>query len=63
MHISVSAVGAVSAIEIKQSTGSGSLDGACRQAVTESSFVPAIVEGQPASGATDVAIVWRLPRE
>jgi TonB family protein len=63
MHVTVSAAGAVSAIEITQSTGSGSLDGACRQAVTESSFVPAVVDGQPASGATDVAIVWRLPRE
>jgi TonB family protein len=63
MHISVSAVGAVSGIEVTQSTGSEALDNACKQAITHSSFVPAIVEGQPASGATDVAIVWRLPRE
>lgn len=62
MHIAVSAVGAVSSIEITQSTGSASLDSACKQAVTESSFVPATIGGQPASGTTDVAIVWRLPR-
>ena len=62
MHISVSAIGAVSGIEITQSTGSEALDKACKQAVTQSSFVPAVVEGQQASGATDVAIVWRLPR-
>jgi TonB family protein len=62
LHIAVSAVGAVSSIEITQSTGSASLDSACKQAVTESSFVPATIGGQPASGTTDVAIVWRLPR-
>jgi TonB family protein len=63
MHITVSAVGAVSGIEVTQSTGSKALDSACKQAVTGSSFVPAVVEGQPASSTTDVAIVWRLPRE
>jgi TonB family protein len=62
MHIAVSAAGAVSSIEITQSTGSASLDNACKQAVTESSFVPATIGGQPVSGATDVAIVWRLPQ-
>jgi TonB family protein len=62
MHISVSPAGVVSSIEITQSTGSVSLDEACKEAVTESSFVPATIEGQPASGTTDVAIVWRLPR-
>jgi TonB family protein len=62
MHITVSPAGVVSSIEITQSTGSASLDNACKQAVTESSFVPATIEGQPASGTTDVAIVWRLPR-
>ena len=63
MHISVSAVGVVSGIEITQSTGSEALDSACKQAVAQSSFVPAVVEGQPVSGATDVAILWRLPRQ
>jgi TonB family protein len=62
MHIAVSAAGAVSSIEITQSTGSASLDNACKQAVTESSFVPATIGGQPASGTTQVAILWRLPR-
>ena len=62
MHIGVSAAGAVSSIEITQSTGSASLDSACKQVVTESSFVPATIGEQPTSGTTDVAILWRLPQ-
>jgi len=62
MHVTVSAAGAVSSIEITQSTGSGSLDEACKEAVYKSAFVPAITGGEPVDGATDVAILWRLPR-
>jgi TonB family protein len=62
MHITVSAAGTVSAIEITQSTGSGSLDEACKEAIYQSPFVPATHGDQPVSGMTDVAIVWRLPR-
>jgi TonB family protein len=62
MHVTVSAAGAVSAIEITQSTGSGSLDEACEEAIYKSAFVPATTGDQPVSGSTDVAIVWRLPR-
>jgi outer membrane biosynthesis protein TonB len=45
-----------------QSTGSGSLDEACKEAVDKSAFVPAITGGEPVSGTTDVAILWRLPQ-
>ena len=62
MRIAVSAAGAVSSIEITQSTGSGSLDQACKDAVSQSAFVPATTAGQPVRGTTDVAIDWRLPR-
>jgi TonB family protein len=62
MHITVSAAGAVSSIAITQSTGSGSLDEACKEAIYQSAFVPATTGDQPVSGTTDVAIVWRLPR-
>jgi TonB family protein len=62
MHIAVSAVGAVSSIEITQSTGSGSLDDACKEAISKSGFVPATDGEKPVSGTTDVAILWRLPR-
>jgi TonB family protein len=62
MQITVSAAGAVSSIEITQSTGSESLDDACKEAVTKSAFVPATDGEKPVSGATDVAILWRLPR-
>ena len=62
MHITVSAAGAVSSIELTQSTGSESLDDACKEAIYESAFVPATHGPAPVSGATDVAILWRLPR-
>jgi TonB family protein len=62
MRITVSAAGVVSSIEITQSTGSGALDEACKEAVSQSAFVPATNGGQPVSGTTDVAVVWRLPR-
>jgi TonB family protein len=62
MHITVSAAGAVSSIEITQSTGSGSLDEACKEAIYKSAFVPATDGEGPVSGTTDVAILWRLPR-
>jgi TonB family protein len=62
MHITVSAAGAVSSIEITQSTGSGSLDEACKEAIYQSAFVPATTGDQPVSSSTDVAIVWRLPQ-
>jgi TonB family protein len=62
MHITVSATGAVSSIEITQSTGSGSLDEACKEAIYKSAFVPATDGKEPVSGTTDVAILWRLPR-
>jgi TonB family protein len=63
MHMTVSAEGVASSIEITQSTGSGSLDEACKQAVSQSAFVPATPGGRPVTGATDVAIVWRIPRQ
>ncbi|HTD74312.1 MAG TPA: energy transducer TonB [Steroidobacteraceae bacterium] len=62
MHISVSAGGVVSSIEITQSTGSESLDDACKEAVAKSAFVPATDGEKPVSGTTDAAILWRLPR-
>jgi TonB family protein len=62
MHITVSEAGTVSSIEITQSTGSGSLDEACKEAIYKSAFVPATHGDGPVSGTTDVAIVWRLPR-
>jgi TonB family protein len=62
MHITVSAAGAVSSIEITQSTGSGSLDEACKEAISKSEFVTAKEGDEPVSGTTDVAILWRLPR-
>jgi TonB family protein len=62
MHITVSATGAVSSIEITQSTGTGSLDDACKEAINKSTFVPATDGKEPVSGTTDVAILWRLPR-
>jgi TonB family protein len=62
VHIAVSPAGAISSIEITQSTGSNSLDGACKEAVNKSAFLPAINGDEPASGTTDVAILWRLPR-
>jgi TonB family protein len=62
MHIAVSATGAVSSIEITQSTGTGSLDEACKEAIYKSAFVPAKNGDEPVSGTTDVAILWRLPR-
>src|ERR1700689_1521091 len=62
MQIAVSATGAVSSIEITQSTGTGSLDEACREAIYKSAFVPAKNGDEPVSGTTDVAILWRLPR-
>jgi TonB family protein len=61
MHITVSAAGAVSTIEITQSTGSGSLDEACKEAINKSAFVPATDGKEAVSGTTDVAILWRLP--
>jgi TonB family protein len=62
MHITVSAAGAVSSIEITQSTGSTSLDDACKEAIYKSAFAPATDGERPVSGTTDVAILWRLPR-
>jgi TonB family protein len=62
MHIVVSATGAVSSIEVTQSTGSEALDQACKEAVYRSAFVTATTEGRPVSGTTDVAILWRLPQ-
>jgi TonB family protein len=62
MHIAVSAAGAVSSIEMTQSTGSESLDDACNEAINKSAFVPATDGEKPVSGTTDVAILWRLPR-
>jgi TonB family protein len=62
MHVTVSAAGAVSSIEITQSTGSGSLDDACKETIYKSAFVPAATGSGPVSGTTDVAILWRLPR-
>jgi TonB family protein len=62
MHVTVSAAGAVSSIEITQSTGSGSLDEACKEAMNKSAFVPATHGDEAVSGTTDVAILWRLPR-
>ena len=62
MHVTVSAAGAVSSIKITQSTGSGSLDEACKEAIYKSVFVPATDGEEPVSGTTDVAILWRLPR-
>jgi TonB family protein len=61
MFITVSAAGVVS-IEITQSTGSASLDEACKTAINQSGIVPATKEGRPVSGTTEVAIDWRLPR-
>lgn len=60
MHVAVSAAGAVSALEITQSTGSPALDLACKKAIYESPFVPATNGDQMVSGTTEVAIVWRL---
>jgi TonB family protein len=62
MHITVSSAGAASFIEIAQSTGSESLDDACKEAINKSAFVPATDGEKPVSGTTDVAILWRLPR-
>jgi TonB family protein len=62
MHIAVSATGAVSSIDITQSTGSGSLDEACKEAINKSAFVPATDGEKPVGGTTEVAILWRLPR-
>jgi TonB family protein len=62
MHIAVTEKGAVSSIEITQSTGSAALDEACKEAIYGSPIMPATNEGQPVSGTTDVAIDWRLPR-
>jgi TonB family protein len=62
MHIAVTEKGAVSSIDITQSTGSAALDEACKEAIYGSSIMPATNEGQPISGTTDVAIDWRLPR-
>jgi TonB family protein len=62
MHITVSPAGAASSIEITQSTGSVSLDEACKEAINKSTFVPATDEEKPVGGTTDVAILWRLPR-
>jgi TonB family protein len=62
MHISVLASSAVSSVQITQSTGSDALDQACKDAINRSPFVPATQGDQPVSGATDVAILWRLPR-
>jgi TonB family protein len=62
MHTAVLASGAVSSIEITQSTGSDALDQACKEAICQSRFVPATQGDQPVSGTTDVAILWRLPR-
>jgi TonB family protein len=62
MHLIVSAAGAVSSIEMTQSTGSESLDNACKEAINKSAFVPATDGKEPVSGTTDVAILWRLPR-
>jgi TonB family protein len=62
MHIAVTEKGAVSSIEITQSTGSAALDEACKQAIYGSPIMPATKEGQAVSGTTDVAIDWRLPR-
>ena len=61
MHIAVNEKGAVSSIEITQSTGSAALDEACKEAIYGSPIMPATNEGQPVSGTTDVAIDWRLP--
>jgi TonB family protein len=62
MHIAVSESGAVSSIEITQRTGSPALDEACTQAIYKTAITPATNEGRPASGTTDVAIDWRLPK-
>jgi TonB family protein len=62
MHVTVSATGAVSAVEFTQSTGSAALDQSCKDVIYESPFFPATNGGQPVIGSTDVAIDWRLPR-
>jgi TonB family protein len=62
MHVAVTASGAVSSIEITQSTGSQALDQACKDAIYQSPFVPATQGDQPVNGTTEVAILWRLPR-
>jgi TonB family protein len=62
MHVGVSADGTASSIEITQSTGSESLDEACKEAINKLAFVPATRGEKPVSGTTDVAILWRLPR-
>ena len=60
--MAVSAAGVASSIEMTQSTGSESLDDACKEAIDRSAFVPATDGKEQVSGATDVAILWRLPR-
>jgi TonB family protein len=61
MHVTVSAGGAVDALEITQSTGSTALDHACKDAIYGSPFVPAANGSRTVSGTTDIAIDWRLP--
>jgi hypothetical protein len=75
MHITVSAAGAVSAIEIAPSTGSEALGQACKEAIYQSPFVAARdgnqrSEAQPRSRSSGVAgdvnrysIVWTAVRE
>lgn len=61
LHVAVTARGEVDSVEVTQSTGSPDLDGACVSAIRTSGFVPAMHDGQPVAGQTDVLLDWRLP--
>jgi TonB family protein len=63
MHVTVTASGVVSSLELTQSTGSNDLDQACKDAIYGSAFVPATDGVQRIDGATDIAIDWRLPAD
>ena len=62
LHVRVSANGDVEEITLTRSAGSPDLDTACRAAIHAAEFVPAQLDGKPTAGATDIWLVWRLPK-
>jgi TonB family protein len=56
VHVDLSPVGGVRALQITQSTGSVDLDGACRKALSVARFTPTVENHQPVGTSTDVAL-------
>ena len=56
----VDAAGAVTAAQVKSSSGFSALDNAALNTLAKCPFLPAYKDGKPVPGETDVSYVWRI---